>query len=111
VGPEGQLILGLPGNPLSVAVTFRRYGVELLRYVAGMVNPELFSMIEVESDDPKTLDLTWFRLVKKQSNGKLSLVSSKGSGDIASLLQSDGFIEVPRHTPTTGMRRFFPWNR
>lgn len=111
VGPEGQLILGLPGNPLSVAVTFRRYGVELLRHVAGMVNPELFSMVEVESDDPKTLDLTWFRLVKKQSNGKLSLVSSKGSGDIASLLQSDGFIEVPRHTPTTGMRRFFPWNR
>jgi molybdopterin molybdotransferase len=29
VGSEGQLIMGLPGNPVSVAVTFRRLGLEL----------------------------------------------------------------------------------
>ena len=74
-GPNGQLILGLPGNPLSVAVTFRRYAMHLIRYIAGFANAEPVPSIQVESDDSKTIDFTWFRLVSLDAAGRLKLVT------------------------------------
>ena len=108
-GPEGQLILGLPGNPQSVAITFRRYALELIRHVAGFARSESVPWIQLEASDIKTLDLTWFRLVSFQEDGRLSLVTSQGSGDIASLIQSDGFVEIPPNCQTAGTRKFFAW--
>lgn len=108
-GPRGQLILGLPGNPLSVAVTFRRYAMELIRHVAGIRRPEAIPWMQLDAIDTKTIDLTWFRLVYLQADGKLTLVSSQGSGDIASLIESDGFVEVPPYCQAAGTRRFYAW--
>ena len=108
-GPRGQLILGLPGNPLSVAVTFRRYALELIRHVGGSSRPVSVPLMPLESSDAKTTDLTWFRLVSLSQEGRLSLVSSQGSGDIASLIQSDGFVEVPPNNQAAGTRKFYAW--
>ncbi len=108
-GPEGQLILGLPGNPQSVAITFRRYAMGLIRHVAGFARSEHVPWIQLETSDTKTLDLTWFRLVSFQEDGRLSLVRSQGSGDIASLIQSDGFVEIPPNCQAAGTRKFFAW--
>jgi len=108
-GPNGQLILGLPGNPLSVAVTFRRYAMDLIRYVAGFSSEEPVPSLQVESDDSKTIDLTWFRLVSFTEASRLKLVSSQGSGDIASLIKSDGFAEIPPNSQTAGNRNFYRW--
>ena len=108
-GPEGQLILGLPGNPLSVAVTFRRYAMEMIRHVAGFAHSEPAPLIQLETSDSKTTDLTWFRLVSLRDDGRLSLVSSQGSGDIASLIQSDGFVEIPPNSQAAGTRAFYAW--
>ncbi len=109
VGPRGQLVLGLPGNPLSVAVTFRRFGWELLRSVAGLTQPEHPPALHLDCDDTKTLDLIWFRLVCLKPDGRLSLVPSQGSGDIASLIQSDGFVEIPVNAQSAGCRPFYAW--
>jgi molybdopterin molybdotransferase len=109
VGPKGQLVLGLPGNPLSVAVTFRRYAWDLIRYVAGMSQPESVPTVQLETTDTKTLDLTWFRLAKLTVSGRLNLLSSQGSGDIASLIESDGFVQVPPHASSAGERAFYRW--
>ncbi len=108
-GPDGQLILGLPGNPLSVAVTFRRFGLDLIRHVAGIAMPTPVPAMQVESQDGKSIDLTWFRLVAMQANGNLGLVASQGSGDIASLVQSDGFVEIPPNCSASGIRKFYAW--
>lgn len=108
-GPKGQLILGLPGNPLSVAVTFRRYAMELIRYTGGFSRPAPVPLMPLESSDAKTIDLTWFRLVSLSQEGRLSLVTSQGSGDIASLIQSDGFVEIPPNNQAAGMRKFYAW--
>ncbi len=108
-GPKGQLILGLPGNPLSVAVTFRRYALELILHMGGFSRPAPVPLMPLESSDTKTTDLTWFRLVSLSQEGRLSLVTSQGSGDIASLIQSDGFVEVPPSNQAAGMRKFYAW--
>jgi molybdopterin molybdotransferase len=109
VGPNGQLVLGLPGNPLSVAVTFRRFGLELIQAIAGFSSVELPPRLPLECDSSKTLDLTWFRLVKLHDNGVLTLVPTQGSGDIASLARSDGFVEIPPNRSSAGTWPFYAW--
>jgi molybdopterin molybdotransferase len=111
VGPRGQLVMGLPGNPVSVAVTFRRYALDLLRHLAGMTETtEVPLRVPVHCEDTKTLELLWFRLVQLDSLGTASVLPSQGSGDIIALAQSDGFVEIPPGVPAQGSFPFFPWS-
>ena len=110
VGPEGQLVLGLPGNPLSVAVTFRRYALDFIRHVGGLAKFESVPLLPLETDDNKSIDLTWFRLVSMRPDGRLQLVASQGSGDIASLMRSDGFVEIPPTNQASGLRKYYAWS-
>lgn len=110
VGSEGQLIMGLPGNPVSVAVTFRRLGLELLDRMARRVSGRRKWKIQVAGSDSKTLGLVWYRLVQIQADGTALLLANQGSGDIRSLGLSDGFIEVPPGSLSQGMFAFYDWN-
>ena len=120
---RGQLIMGLPGNPVSVAVTFRRFAWPLLRYIGGAEpngvsgasttsTASTTSAIRVPFHDAesKTLHLQWFRLVKLNSEGGLDFVGNQGSGDVAALGHSDGFIEVPAGEKCSGNMLFYAWN-
>lgn len=106
---SGQLIMGLPGNPLSVAVTWRRYALPLLLHMAGLKSEPSCERIETVCQDDKAIDLTWFRLVTINPDGKAHVIPSQGSGDIASLCRSHGFVEIPPGEPATGSRSYFPW--
>ena len=110
VGSEGQLIMGLPGNPVSVAVTFRRLGLELLDRMARRVSGRRKWKIQVSGSDTKTLGLVWYRLVQIQADGTALLLDNRGSGDIRSLGLSDGFIEVPPGSLSQGIFPFYDWN-
>ncbi|MFM8399720.1 MAG: molybdopterin-binding protein, partial [Pirellula sp.] len=88
--PHGQLVLGLPGNPVSVAVTFRRFGLQLLRRMAGFSNGTKFMKLELSGGDDKTLHLVWYRLVQLQDDGTVRLLPNQGSGDIRALGDSSG---------------------
>ena len=110
VGSEGQLIMGLPGNHVSVAVTFRRLGLELLDRMARRVSGRRKWKIQVAGSDSKTLGLVWYRLVQIQADGTALLLANQGSGDIRSLGLSDGFIEVPPGSLSQGMFAFYDWN-
>jgi molybdopterin molybdotransferase len=94
--PNGPLVFGLPGNPVSAAVCLGRYilpslsaafkqplptiSVQLLDQVKPLAKLENFIPICLSNKDGKVL-------------GKIK--PTKGSGDFASLSQTDGFIEVP----------------
>ena len=108
--PNGKLVLGLPGNPLSVAVTAKRMATPLLYRMAGISRPasDGSASIAIDNPDDRTLHLTWFRLVE-QVNGRYRLVSSRGSGDVVSLGKSCGFIEVPPQASGAGPWRYYPW--
>lgn len=110
VGPTGALIIGLPGNPVSVAVTGKRIAVPLLRKLAGakLLHPPC-AWVEVSNPDQKTLDLIWHRLVTLKGEGKACFVDSRGSGDIVSLAASDGFVEIPAGASGAGPWPYYPW--
>lgn len=109
VSRDGKPILGLPGNPVSVAVTFQRFAYPILKHAAGGSPSNDGLSTWIPKSDSKTLSLVWFRLVTKDERGELVIEPSKGSGDIASLAKSVGFIEVPPGEPSHGERRFYPW--
>jgi len=111
LGRCGQPVFGLPGNPVSVAVTFRRFALTVLRHLAGMAQPwELAASMQLEGTCQPLEKLISLRLVRKVSSGKVQLCDSKGSGDWVSLGKSAGFIELPMGQSGPGPWPFYPWD-
>lgn len=109
VDPKGRPIIGLPGNPVSAAIGGRRF---LLPWLAKMAGSESVGQPAVMLVDrpPKTLPLYWMRLVQLQSDGRVRLVPSRGSGDLVSLALSTGFIEQPPHADSLGPWPYWDWS-
>jgi len=110
IGPQGQAVLGLPGNPVSVMTTGRRLALPALRHRAGFVpaDPSVASVTLVNPDD-KPLALHWSRLVRWVGNGQAELITTRGSGDIISAARSDGFVEIPANQIGPGPWPFYSW--
>ncbi len=111
VGPQGQAILGLPGNPVSVLVSARRFAGPALRKRAGLRQPLDDGLPAATLCEPprKTLNLWWYRPVRMLEAGTAELVESRGSGDFVSSARSDGFIETPPNAKEVGPWPFFEW--
>ncbi|MCY2973365.1 MAG: molybdopterin molybdotransferase MoeA [Planctomycetota bacterium] len=114
VGPKGQLVCGLPGNPVSVAVTARRIAIPLMRKIAGL---PLEDSIQWRSPAPNasiaSVDLIHYRLCNINTTGECDWTPMMGSGDVVALSQSDGFLELPpNHNADLSSEkrfRFYPW--
>ena len=109
-----RMILGLPGNPVSVMVTARRLGMEMLGALAGLSKQHFAAHTRaVANADNATLPMWWYRLVGERVNAsghnELHLLSGKGSGDIAAAASSVGFIEVAPGEQTLGAHKFYAW--
>jgi len=116
VTPSGQLILGLPGNPVSTACCMQRIGMPLLKVLAGYRDwNEPVIQVTVDPADDKTLPLHWMRLVRLTHSVaehrlvRAEYVATKGSGDLVSLGISDGFIEIPPGECGPGPWPFYRW--
>lgn len=105
----GALLLGLPGNPVSVAVTARVFGLPLLSHLAGRREPASQPSVELVDAGEAQLPLVWYRLVELDPAGRVRLVPSKGSGDVVSLAQSAGFITIPAGGSGRGPWPFTAW--
>ena len=105
-----KVIFGLPGNPVSVMVTARRFALPIIKYLAGFEDSLISDRdVMVIDDDVSVLDLIWFRPVKLGRDGSASLVKTKGSGDMIGTACSDGFVEVPPNQKAGGLREFYSW--
>lgn len=107
---DGKLLLGLPGNPVSATIGCQRLGIPLLAYMAGNRDwlPKA-PVVQVENSGNKSIPLTWLRLVKLVENGVAEPVITQGSGDLVSLGNSDGFVEVPPQQNGKGPWPFHAW--
>ena len=96
-------IFALPGNPVSTFMCTHRYVVPWLRQSLGMKKQvDVFAVLS-ESVFFKP-DLTYYVQVKlshdEQGRLKAQPMRGNGSGDLASLVDADGFMELPRGRDT-----------
>lgn len=109
ITPGGKPIIGLPGNPVSVLVTARRFATILLRRLSGrrVIDPPAATLQLQHPVQP--LPAMWnYRTVNVVAPGVAELVAGMGSGDVASAGRGDGVIEIP---PLQARDRYayYPW--
>jgi molybdopterin molybdotransferase len=98
IGPTGQVVFGLPGNPVSTLVCLHRYVIPSLIAAAGATK---LSQERLALSSPVSFDLplTLFMPVSAEPDqwGRLWAKPrpTNGSGDYLSLVGTDGFIELP----------------
>ena len=112
VASGGKPVLALPGNPVSVLACARRFALDALALRAGFVFTEAAFPPSVELLRTPTSDhasVHWYRLAKRTTEG-LVLLEARGSGDLITLGQSDGFVEIPPNTTGFGPFPFYAWS-
>jgi molybdopterin molybdotransferase len=97
VGPHGQLVFGLPGNPVSSLVCLVRYVVPALAAASGarMTRQQTAALAAEHSVKPALWLFLPVRLRNDEATLKVDPQPTRGSGDFVSLLGTDGFVELP----------------
>jgi molybdopterin molybdotransferase len=98
IGPGGQAVFGLPGNPVSTLVCLIRYVMPAIRHAAGEVarRPDRFALsAAVRSDVPLTLFMPVCLVPDEWGRLWATPRPTNGSGDFLSLVGTDGFVELP----------------
>lgn len=108
--PNGQLILGLPGNPVSAAVGMVKFGLPLLAKQSGQTQwLPVPREVTVTGSSNKTLPLHWYRLVQLTGPASAQWIASQGSGDLVSLAHSSGFVHLPPMATGSGPFHYYGW--
>jgi molybdopterin molybdotransferase len=99
-----QCCFGLPGNPISTAVTFQLFAAPVLAALAGSGAPSpRFALAQLAKDHTRSFKpgLTRFlpaRCTYAAADGQLPRVSQihmEGSGDLAAFARSNCFLVIP----------------
>jgi molybdopterin molybdotransferase len=98
IGPSGQAVFGLPGNPVSTLVCLLRY---VIPAIAAMMGTRRVPHERLGLGSPVTFDLplAYFLPVSVEHDdwGRpwANPRPTNGSGDFLSLAGTDGFVELP----------------
>ncbi len=111
VGPQGQCLLGLPGNPASAQILFRALVLPMLAVQAGGGNsPAADAMVHLSTPAESLKSMYWFRPVRRLTPDRVQLIPGRGSGDIPMMADSDGFVEIAPEAAGTGPYPFYSWS-
>jgi molybdopterin molybdotransferase len=108
IAPAGQVILGLPGNPVSVLVTACRFAGAAIRALSGLP-PRRPASVLIDAPDDSRIALWWSRPAQKLTPDSVRLVPSQGSGDLVAAARSDGFVEIPPQRAGPGPWPSYSW--
>ncbi|WP_198651467.1 molybdopterin molybdotransferase MoeA [Dyella sp. C11] len=115
LGPRGQVVFALPGNPVSALVCATRYALPALRAAQGesAISPETVCLDGEVDLNPMLVSFVPAH-VKTDDQGRLMAtpVPSKTSGDFSSLPRTQGFVQLPPGTgkaPSGTVATFWRW--
>jgi molybdopterin molybdotransferase len=115
-GPGDKPVFGLPGNPVSFMVCFRRFAMPLLQSLAGRASGKTGLRVRLESEVRTHRGLTLFLPVTAPAAGDGEWLArpcpTNGSGDFCGLGRSDGFVEIDGDRdsiPEGDSVPYFPW--
>ncbi len=97
LGPDGQLVFALPGNPVSALVCCRQYVIPALRKASGAAEqqPQFAQLASPVTFKPSLTCFQPVKLVSSAAGQILAMpVKTNTSGDFASLSATDGYVEL-----------------
>lgn len=103
MGPDGQAVFALPGNPVSALVCCRQYVIPALNSAAGLLEspPEFASLAQEYVFKPKLTCFLPVKLVSAVGGQTLAMpVQTNTSGDFAALSGTTGYVELTLETMT-----------
>jgi molybdopterin molybdotransferase len=98
LGPRGQAVFALPGNPVSTLVCARQYVLPALARSSGAADaqPEFAALAQDVTFKPQLTCFLPARLVSGTGGQVLAIPApTNTSGDFAALSATDGCIELP----------------
>ena len=97
LGPAGQAVFALPGNPVSALVCSRQYVIPALRQMSGMEPPapQFASLTAAVTFKPQLTNFLSVKLISNAAGHVLAMpVRTNTSGDFAALSGTDGYVEL-----------------
>ena len=108
LGPQGQAIMALPGNPVSALTGLHAFVMTALAVASGLPLP--VPRLVVPAAPFNTLpDITLHLPVSLDVAGRAHTAPTGNSGDFIGLLKSDGFVTVPPRGAIQAAYPFTPW--
>lgn len=92
---EACSVFALPGNPLSTLTCLHHYVIPALHAAMGLTKTHLPREVTLTSSSKVREDLTVFLPVALRENNTADPSPAQNSGDLARILDSDGYIAVP----------------
>jgi molybdopterin molybdotransferase len=115
IGPAGQAVFGLPGNPVSTLVCLVRYVIPALSQSMGS-RPLKQEKIALGSPVSPLHSMTTFLPISIEADESGRPCAhpqpTNGSGDFLTLTNTDGFVELPpglKIIPRGFVASFFRW--
>jgi molybdopterin molybdotransferase len=97
VGPNGQLVFGLPGNPVATLICLVRYVLPAL-HASMLGRTRRPARVVIADAVPGRGVANFLPVTLRTEDTTPALVSARipqGSGDFLSLAGTDGFVELP----------------
>ena len=98
VGPAGQAVFGLPGNPVSTLVCLIRYVVPAMSLAMG-ARRATQELVAIASPVNSRRSAAYFLPVAVRYDERGRALADprfpRGSGDFLALTEADGFVELP----------------
>jgi len=94
---QGKVVFGLPGNPVSVYLTFHLFALRAARLLAGGA-PDLrrTSLALAQDYERRRAGRTAYVPCRLSQDGEVIPVAYHGSAHLQALLHADGFFAVPK---------------
>lgn len=108
LGPQGQAIMALPGNPVSALTGLHAFVLPALAVASGLPRPA--SRLVVPAAPFNALEnMTLHLPVSLDEAGRAHAAPTGNSGDFIGLLKSDGFVTLPPRGAVQAACHFTPW--
>ncbi len=108
LGPDGQMILALPGNPVSALTGLHTFLIPALAVASGLPRP-VPRLVVMDDRAQQLPDFTRHLPVTFRADGRAEPAATGNSGDFIGLLKSDGFITLPPRGLPAAAFPFTPW--
>ncbi len=108
LGPGGQVIVALPGNPVSALTGLHTLVIPGLAVAAGLDAPSARRVVMAENSG-QLEKFTHHQPVRLRDDGRAEPAVTGNSGDFIGLLRSDGFVTLPPRGEICTAAPFTSW--